>query len=91
MPVHYPIRVHFDSTTTPTAQEIYNASAASTKGNDVRIVYNDATELNRTVQRFTSSQIDLWFPLAGWYAVARIRHWQLPGLLWQCVGRHPTC
>jgi hypothetical protein len=63
LPGHYPIKMHFDSTTTPTAQEIYDASLSSTKGNDVRVVYNDATELNRTVQRFTATQIDLWFPL----------------------------
>ena len=63
LPAHYPIRIHFDNSTTPTAQEIYNASLAAAKGNDVRIVYNNATELNRTVQRFTASQIDIWFPL----------------------------
>jgi len=66
IPIHYPMRVHFDSSTSPTAAEVYNASLSSTKGDDVRIVYNNQTELDRFVQRFTSSQIDLWFPL---YAV----------------------
>ena len=66
IPIHYPMRVHFDSSTSPTAAEVYNASLSSTKGDDVRIVYNNQTELDRFVQRFTSDQIDLWFPL---YAV----------------------
>jgi len=35
---HYPVHLHFDSTTTPTAEEIYNASQAAVKGNDVRVV-----------------------------------------------------
>ncbi len=63
IPVHYPIRIYFDSTTTPTAAEIYNASLSSVKGDDVRVVYNNQIELDRFVQRFTSSQIDIWFPL----------------------------
>ncbi len=63
LPVHYPIHLHFDSSTSPTAQELYNASLSPTKGDDFRVVYNDATELDRFVQRFSSTQIDLWFPL----------------------------
>ena len=63
LPVNYPMHVHFDSSTTPTAAEVYNASMASTKGNDVRIVFNNQTGLNRFIQRFTSNQIDIWFPL----------------------------
>ena len=63
LPVHYPIHLHFDSSTSPTAQELYNASLSATKGNDVRVVYNDTTELDRFVQRFSSTQIDIWFPL----------------------------
>ncbi|MBI5839740.1 MAG: S-layer homology domain-containing protein [Chloroflexi bacterium] len=66
IPIHYPMHVHFDSSTSPSAAEVYNASLSSTKGDDVRIVYNNQTELDRFVQRFTSDQIDLWFPL---YAV----------------------
>jgi hypothetical protein len=65
MPTHFPVHLHFDDTTTPTAAEIYNASLAATKGDDVRVVYDNQTELDRFVQRFTSSQIDLWFPLQG--------------------------
>ncbi|MBI5933810.1 MAG: peptidoglycan DD-metalloendopeptidase family protein [Chloroflexi bacterium] len=69
MIAHYPIRVHFDASTNPTSAELYNASSSSIKGDDVRVVYNDQTELSRFVQRFTPDQIDIWFalqsPLAG--------------------------
>lgn len=63
LPVHFPLHLHFDNATVPTAAEVYNASLAAVKGNDVRVVYGDQTELHRFVQRFTSSQIDIWFPL----------------------------
>ncbi|MEZ4728069.1 MAG: LamG-like jellyroll fold domain-containing protein [Caldilineaceae bacterium] len=63
MPAHYPIRLHFDDTTNPTAAELYSGSLAPTKGDDLRIVYNNQTEIDRFVQRFTPSAIDLWFPL----------------------------
>lgn len=61
LPVGYPVHLHFDSTTTPTAAEIYNASLSNPKGNDVRIVYNDTTELDRIVKDFSPSTIDIWF------------------------------
>lgn len=63
MPPHFPVRVHFDGTTTPTAAEIYNASKTAVKGNDIRIVYQNQTELNRVIQRFSNTQIDIWIPL----------------------------
>lgn len=63
MPVHFPMHLHFDGTTNPTAADIYNASLVATKGDDVRIVYDNQTEIDRFVQRFTASQIDVWFPL----------------------------
>ncbi len=63
LPAAFPVSIHFDTTTTPTAAEIYNASLAATKGNDVRIVFNDTSELHRFVQRFTPTVIDIWFPL----------------------------
>lgn len=63
VPSHYPIHIQFNSSTTPTAAEIYNASLSATKANDFRVIYNNATDLNRYVQRFTVDQIDVWFPL----------------------------
>lgn len=60
---HYPVRLHFDSMTTPTAEEIYDASQTTVKGNDVRIVYQDQAELSRLVQEFSPTRIDIWFPL----------------------------
>jgi uncharacterized repeat protein (TIGR01451 family) len=61
VPAHYPMHLRFDTTTTPTAAEIYQAALSN--GNDVRVVYNDQTELNRVIQHFSASQIDIWFPL----------------------------
>ena len=63
MPVHYPIRIHFDSNTNPTAEEIYYASLSTVKGNDIRLVYQNAVEINRFIQRFSINQIDIWIPL----------------------------
>ncbi len=65
MPAGYPVHLHFDGTTSPTAAEIYNGSLAALKGNDVRVIYKNQTELNRVVNQFTSTAIDLWFPLQG--------------------------
>lgn len=61
LPAGYAVQLHFDGSTTPTAAEIYNASLTSPKGNDIRIVYNDQTELTRHVVNFSPSGIDLWF------------------------------
>ncbi len=63
IPAQYPVRLHFDSTTNPTAAEIYNASLAPNKGDDLRLIYDNQTELPRFVQRFTTSEIDIWFPM----------------------------
>ncbi|MBU0490215.1 MAG: peptidoglycan DD-metalloendopeptidase family protein [Chloroflexi bacterium] len=61
VPAGYPVHLHFDGGTTPTAAELYAASQSSPKGNDCRIIYNDTTELDRVVQSFSSSTIDIWF------------------------------
>jgi len=63
LPVGYPVRLHFDNSTTPTASDLYNASQSSNKGDDFRIVYNNQTELPRFVQTFSSERIDIWFNL----------------------------
>ncbi len=63
IPVHFPMHLHFDGSTTPTAAEVYNASLTAVKGDDIRIVYQNQTELNRTITKFTASEIDIWFPL----------------------------
>ncbi len=65
IPAQYPLHLHFDSTTSPTAAEIYNASISAKKGDDLRIVYNNQMEVARYILKFTSSVIDLWFPLQG--------------------------
>ncbi|MBC7233442.1 MAG: peptidoglycan DD-metalloendopeptidase family protein [Chloroflexi bacterium] len=59
----YPIHLHFDSGTTPTASELYNASQSSIKGDDFRIIYNNRTELPRYIETFRRDRIDIWFNL----------------------------
>jgi len=61
LPAGYPVQLHFDDGTTPTAAEIYNASQSTSKGNDVRVVYNDETELDRQIVNFSSTEVDIWF------------------------------
>jgi hypothetical protein len=61
LPVGYPVKVRLDGSTTPSASDIFNASLASTKCDDVRVVYNDTTELDRFVASCSSSAIELWF------------------------------
>ncbi|MCC7368660.1 MAG: hypothetical protein IT306_09565 [Chloroflexi bacterium] len=61
LPAGYPVHLRFDGSTSPTAAELYAASASSQKCNDLRVVFNDATELDRLVTTCTSSTIDLWF------------------------------
>ena len=63
LPVGYPIHLHFDGATSPSASELYAASQSAVKGDDFRIVQNDTTELARYVQAFGSGQIDIWFNL----------------------------
>ncbi len=61
LPIGYPIHLQFNSGTTPTAEEIYNASQSSTKCDDVRIVYQNETELNRVIQNCSTDFISIWF------------------------------
>ncbi|NUM45695.1 MAG: peptidoglycan DD-metalloendopeptidase family protein [Anaerolineales bacterium] len=61
LPAGYSVHLHFDNSTTPTASELFNASQATPKCDDLRIVYLDTTELERVVQNCTTSMIDLWF------------------------------
>lgn len=61
LPVGYPVRVMFDSGTTPTAEEIYNASQSPSKCDDIRIVYNNTTEVNRVVRSCSPANIEIWY------------------------------
>jgi len=61
LPPGYPVRLHFDSGTTPTAEELYNASRSSIKCDDLRIIYNDTTEIDRLVEKCSNSAIDIRF------------------------------
>lgn len=61
LPAGYPVHLHFDANTSPTAAELYNASQSNPKCNDLRIVFDDNTELDRVVQNCSASAIDIWF------------------------------
>ena len=63
LPAGYPIHLHFDASTTPTASDIYSSSLAANPGDDIRIVYQDTTEIPRYLANFTSTQVDIWFDL----------------------------
>lgn len=59
----YPVLLRFTSATVPSAQVIYDSSQSATKGDDIRIIYQNQTELSRYVGTFTPSEIDIWFRL----------------------------
>ena len=61
LPAGYPVHLRFDAGTNPSAADLYNASLSGVKCNDLRIVYNDTTELDRLIQSCSPSLIDIWF------------------------------
>jgi len=61
LPANYPVNVKFTSGTTPSAAEVYNLSQSTIKCDDLRIVSNNATELNRYVRKCAPDEVDLWF------------------------------
>jgi len=61
LPANYPVNVQFTSGTTPSAAEIYNLSKSVNKCDDLRIVYNNTTEMNRFIKSCGPDAIDIWF------------------------------
>ncbi|MCX6020437.1 MAG: hypothetical protein NTZ05_01675 [Chloroflexi bacterium] len=61
LPSGYPVRLQFDANSAPTAQELHGASTAGVKCDDLRIVANDITEMDRFVESCTPSLITIWF------------------------------
>lgn len=61
LPVGYPVLLHLDNTTTPSSAALFNASATGIKCNDLRVVYNNTTELSRYIPVCSADQIDIWF------------------------------
>lgn len=61
LPAGYPVRVRFDSATTPTAAELYEASQSATPCDDLRVVHDDTAELDRIVQACSGDAIEIWF------------------------------
>lgn len=58
LPAGYPVVYHATGTS---AAEIYNASQSSPKCNDLRVVYNNVSQLDRLVTQCSSSAIEIWF------------------------------
>jgi hypothetical protein len=58
LPVGYPVVYRASGAT---AAEIYNASQSSPKCNDLRVIYNNTTQLDRLVTKCSSSDIEIWF------------------------------
>ena len=85
LPTGYSVLLHFDDTTTPTAAEVYADFELANKGDDIRIVYQNTTEVPRLAQVFQSDEIDIWFKLQTSLAPGH-RQQQLPALL-----RQPGC
>lgn len=61
LPVGYPVHLHFDAGTSPSAAELYASSISPIKGDDVRVVHDNSTELDRWIQNFSASAVDIWF------------------------------
>lgn len=59
----YPVHLHFDGSTTPTAATLFSQSLSPVNGDDFRIVLDNSTEIPRFVQTFTPETIDIWFAL----------------------------
>src|SRR5439155_19273124 len=61
LPAGYVLRLRLDGSSSPTALQVYDDSKSATKCDDVRVVYQNATELDRLVLSCTSTAVDLLF------------------------------
>lgn len=61
LPTGYPVRLLFTAGTTPSASTIYDASLTTPKCNDLRIVYNNTTQLDRFVPVCQGDRVEIWF------------------------------
>lgn len=61
LPAFYPVQVRLTSGTSPSAADIYNASTAAIKCDDLRIVFNNDTEIPRFIKRCSPDEIEIWF------------------------------
>jgi pimeloyl-ACP methyl ester carboxylesterase len=61
LPANYPVNVQFTTGTSPSAAEVYNASQSAIKCDDLRILYNNTTQLNRYIKKCAPDGIDIWF------------------------------
>lgn len=58
LPAGYPVVYRISGAT---AADIYNASQSTPKCNDLRVVYNNTTQLDRLVTQCSNSAIEIWF------------------------------
>lgn len=61
LPIDYPLHIRFDTTTTPSAATIFNGSESLIKCDDLRVIYNNTTELTRYIPVCTADLIEIWF------------------------------
>lgn len=61
LPIDYPVHLRFDNTTTPSSATLFNGSESPVKCDDLRIVYNNTTELSRYIPTCTADLIEIWF------------------------------
>lgn len=61
LPVGYPLHLRLDGSTTPTAQAVYDGLLAGSPCTDLRVIYNNSSELLRYIPVCTRDQIDIWF------------------------------
>ena len=61
LPAFYPINVRFTPGTPVSSTDIYNASQSAIKCDDLRIVQNNTTEINRYIKTCTANEIEIWF------------------------------
>lgn len=72
LPAGYVVRLRLDGTTSPTALQVYDASSSPRKCDDVRVVHQNAADLDRIVLSCTSSAIDILFRLVSPVAAASL-------------------
>ncbi|NLF00195.1 MAG: hypothetical protein GX601_04375, partial [Anaerolineales bacterium] len=64
----YPVHLHLDANTQPTAAEMYSASLSPSKCDDFAIVFNNGvsfSNVNRIVRSCSPTAIDVWFRTVG--------------------------
>ena len=72
LPAGYVVRLRFDGTTTPTAQQLYDASKSTNKCDDVHVLHQDSADLDRLILACSSTAVDLLFRIVSPIATAAL-------------------